>query len=141
MGQAQLLHPIAHPFGKHQGIVETGIGKHDDKFLAAIARDEIGLCLHHGKGDVGYFLQAFIPGRMAVGIVVLFEKIDIKQQQADAFRCIRVALLVQMEQVIEPGLHAAPVDATGEAIHGGLVFQNQVGGMQFVTMLVKHVFG
>ena len=129
MGQAQLLYPVSHALGKHQGVVEAGVGEHDDKFLATITGNKIGFRLHHGEGDVGDFLQAFVPGGVAVGVVVLFEEIDIKQQQGKPFRCVRVALLVQVEKMIEAGFHAPSVDTPGEAIHGGLVFQYQVGGV------------
>ena len=129
MGKAQLLDPVTHALGKHQRIVEAGVSQGNDKFLATVASHEIGIALHHSQRDTGHFFQALIPGRVAIGIVVLFEKIDVEQHQGDTLRRIRVVLIQLVIEVAQAAFHSPAVDTAGHAVDGGLVFQYQIGGV------------
>ena len=89
MGDSELFYPVTHALGKHQCIVEAGVRQGNDKFLATIASDEIGIALHHPQRHTRYFFQALVPGWVAIGVIVLFEEIDIEQYQGNALGGIR----------------------------------------------------
>ena len=72
---------LANALGDLCGLCAIGVWKEDDEFLPAPAPDCIGAFDVHADG----FAQAdeyFVADQMTKGIVVLFEEIDIKHDQA-----------------------------------------------------------
>ena len=74
-----------------------GVREQHHKFFAAIARDEIDGA-HALLQQAGHAFQDFIAGRMAVGIVVLLELIDIEDDERK--RLIEVKTTRSLNSVI-----------------------------------------
>src|SRR4249919_3158562 len=63
--------------------VRTGAGKYDHKFVAAVPCDEVSWSVDGSRDSGGNLPQAFVARRMAEGIVVGFEPIDVEHDQRE----------------------------------------------------------
>src|SRR5688572_23900750 len=61
--------------------IRTGTGKHDHEFVAAIPSDEISWPVDGSRNSGSHLPETFVARRMAEGIVVGFETIDVEHDQ------------------------------------------------------------
>ena len=61
----------------------TGAGKDDHEFVTAVPGDEVSWSVDGPRDSGGNLLEAFVPRRMAEGIVVGFETIDVEHDQRE----------------------------------------------------------
>jgi hypothetical protein len=63
--------------------IRTGTGKHDHEFVAAVPSDEISWPVDGSRNSGGHLPETFVARRMAEGIVVGFETIDVEHDQRE----------------------------------------------------------
>ena len=63
--------------------VRTGAGKDDHEFVAAVSSDEVSWSVDGSRDSGGNLSEAFVARRMAEGIVVGFETIDVEHDQRE----------------------------------------------------------
>ena len=79
-GQGQRGHRRADAFGDRAGGVKAGAGKHDDEFLAAVARDEAFAALDNAGNRLRHKAQADVARRMAEPVIVGLEVVDVGEE-------------------------------------------------------------
>ena len=63
--------------------VRPGAGKNDHEFVASVPGDEVSWSVDGSRDSGGYLPEAFVPRRMAEGIVIRFETIDVEHDQRE----------------------------------------------------------
>ena len=112
MGQGQRGHRRADAFGERAGGVESSARKHDDEFLAAIARDESFAALDRAGNRLCDKAQADVARRMAEAVIVGFEVIDVGEEQGKrAFLCATGG-----DGLVEPLVEFPTVGETGQKV-------------------------
>ena len=61
--------------------IRTGTGKHDHEFVASVPSDEVSWPVDGSRNSGGHLTETFVARRMAEGIVVGFETIDVEHDQ------------------------------------------------------------
>jgi len=96
---------------------EWGLGEGDDEFVAAVAEGEIGLSQCDADA-VGKRLEHMIAGGMAVGVVDLFEVIEVDHHQGQGI----VVPFAEGDFALKQLLHRPAIEQAGEGIGQRLLF-------------------
>lgn len=80
---AKRLNSLPKCFRHLCGPIRTGAGKHDHEFVAAVPSDEVSWPVDSSRNSGGHLPETFIARRMAKGIVVGFETIDVEHDQRE----------------------------------------------------------
>lgn len=93
--------------------LDVGVVENDRKFFAAVAGGQIGLAqvVLKAFGDLS---EDFVSDRMSVGIVDVFEVIDVREQDAEG----ALGAFVSGDRLVELGLELSVIGQPGEAIGG-----------------------
>lgn len=83
MRNAESLNSLSKRFRHLCRSVRTSAGKHDHEFVAAVPSDEVSWSVDGSRDCGGNLPEAFIARRMAEGIVVGFEPIDVEHDQRE----------------------------------------------------------
>ena len=112
MRNLQALHGDANVLGDRDRTGQVGLGEHDGKLLAAVARHDIA-CPHRRFGDrLCDLLQARVAREVTVAIVELFEVVDVDHHDRERLRVSRAAPPFVRDREVE----APPVPDLGERI-------------------------
>ena len=83
MRNAERLNSLPKRFRHLCRSIRTGAGKHNHEFVAAVPSDEVSWSVDGSRDSGGNLPEAFVARRMAEGIVVGFETIDVEHDQRE----------------------------------------------------------
>ena len=83
MRNAESLNSLSKRFCHLCRSVRTSAGKYDHEFVAAVPRNEVSWSVDGSRNGGGNLPEAFVARRMAEGIVVGFEAIDVEHDQRE----------------------------------------------------------
>ena len=95
--------------------VRTGAGEDDHEFVAAVPSDEVSWSVDGSRDRGGNLPEAVVSRRMAVGIVVGFETIDVEHDQREWRQFANRAAPFLVQEVVE----LPAVGNAGEAVKTG----------------------
>lgn len=100
----------------------TGAGKDDYEFVTAVPGDEVSWSVDGPRDSGGNLLEAFVPRRMAEGIVVGFETIDVEHDQRERRQFADGTAPFLVQEVVK----LPAVGNAGEAVKAGQAQQHLV---------------
>jgi len=126
---------VAETFGEEDNVGSLGEGENDDELFTAVARYEIGFAGVFAE-EVGHGAEHIVACGMAVGVVVLFEVIDIEEDEREG----EIVASGALELFVEAFFEDAPVFESGEAVEGCEGFEEDVGFVQAFLLLANFFF-
>lgn len=102
--------------------VRTGAGKDDHEFVAAVPSDEVSWSVDGSRDGGGNLPEAFVARRMAEGIVVGFETIDVEHDQRERRQFANGTAPFLVQEVVK----LPSVGNAGEAVKTGQAQQHLV---------------
>jgi len=122
-------------FGDDEAAEAVGVGQEDGEFLAAETGDVVAGAGDVGGDGAGDLFQAFVAGQVAVKVVVVFEEVDIDDDDG------KFAAVAQGAAPFggKTGVEVAAAGDAGEAVDGGDAAEFAVAALQFVAEVVDGV--
>lgn len=95
--------------------VRAGAGEDDHEFVAAITSDQVSRSVDGSRDRSSHLPEAFVAGRMPMGIVIRFEAIDVEHDQGERRRFANRSTPFLVQKVVE----LSAIGNAGEAVEAG----------------------